>query len=128
MILNSPQASTTKRYTNLILLNHMGAVCTAGLMLLFGSDSQYTSTSLIWTFLILPRRVWGLLFIASAVFVFIRPRAISGALFATILFMYGMSVLASVFTGDSESLSGWVWPALVGANMYLWTAYGRFNK
>jgi hypothetical protein len=116
------------KYTRVLLFNHMGAVVTAGILLIIGTDEQYKSDSFIWTFSILPRQVWGVLFVMSALLVYLKPRASTGSLFATVLFMYGMSLLAAVVTGDAESLSGWVWTALVGANMYLWTAYGRFNK
>lgn len=117
-----------KKYTKVLLFNHMGAVVTAGLLLMLGTDEQYKSDSFKWTFSIMPRQLWGAIFVASALLLYLKPRAASGALFSTVLFLYGMSLLAAVFTGDAESLSGWIWTALVGANMYIWTAYGRFNK
>lgn len=127
-MLTAPQITRTERYTKILLFNHMGAISTAGALLMLAGDSQYTSDSFIWTFTILPRRLWGLLFIIVSMLLYFRPRAWTGAVFATTLFLYGLSLLAAVFTGDSESLSGWIWVTLVGVNMFLWTAYGRFKQ
>lgn len=128
MALTAPYVKDVSKYTTVLLLNHLGAIVTAGLLLMFAPDSMYSSESFKWTFSILPRRLWGLLFVLTSVLLYVRPRAWTGAVFSTALFLYGMSLLAAVFTGDSESLSGWIWVTLVGANMFLWTAYGRFKQ
>lgn len=127
-MLSAPYVKRTERYTKSLLLNHAGAIITAGLCLMLGTDEQYSSTGFRWTFELLPRRVWGALFVAASLILYLCPRAWTGALFATVVFSYGTTLLAAVLTGDSESLSGWIWVTLVGANMLLWTAYGRFRR
>lgn len=124
----APYVKNTGAYTKVLLLNHLGAISTAGLCLALGADSMYSSDSFRWTFSIIPRRLWGVIFIAISLLLYLRPRAWTGAVFSTTIFLYGLSLLAAVFTGDSESLSGWIWVTLVGANMLLWTAYGRFKQ
>lgn len=116
-------------YTKLLLFNHMGAIVTAGLMLLLAPSSQYaaTASSLKWNFEILPRQLWGVLFILSSVMLFIKPRAVTGAIFSSIVLLWGVCLLAGVISGDSQSMSAWIWPTLAGMNMMLWTGFARFQ-
>jgi cell division protein FtsW (lipid II flippase) len=124
----TPYTRQVSRYTNLILFNHMGAVVTAGILMILGTNEQYRSNSFHWAFMIMPRQLWGALFVVTSLLLYFRPRAWTGAVFSTSIFVYGLSLLAAVLTGHSESLSGWIWVTLVGVNMFLWTAYGRFKQ
>lgn len=127
-MLTAPIAKNLENYTKVLLFNHAGAIVTVGLLMMLGTNEQYSSESFHWTFAILPRRVWGALFVVVSLLLYFKPRAWTGAVFATTIFLYGLSLLAAVFTGDAQSLSAWIWVTVVGVNMFLWTAYGRFKQ
>lgn len=99
---------------------------TGAAMLLIGLGlllwpGQYVASGYHVVFDIMPRRAWGAAFTTGAACLFAARRPLTMFVAVLVLASWSIGLLAAVFTGDAQSLTGWVYPAAL-AGLLVWGA------
>ena len=88
-----------------------------GTAMLIAPARLYAAPGFTAPFEVLPQRAWGALFILAGALVLLVVNVVTVGLLAMTLCVWAALVMASAFSAPGASPSGWVWPAVIAAQL-----------